>query len=177
MAQNIRLPEEAPWESCDGELNNAVATIGGNNVRVYVSGCNSTLTECKMPRGTNQTISTTFHTTSSSDRLERVIVAEFPRRIRGVKLEIPYGAAVNACPDTKKTVDSISCEQGGILANTDYTHASTFPVFANAPKAKLIVKYMLRKPMEGNPRITRRTNWKNQSGPYFVCVKIPVELI
>jgi len=174
VVQTDRLPGEAPWVPCPGVTN---MPNGASNVHVYVTSCNSTDVHCRLPKGTVQTISTTFTTNTSSPRLERTIIAQFLRKIRGRFVEVPYGGIVDACNHTKRLGDGLTCHTGGLLANTTYNHSSSFPVFANSPKITLNVRYILRAPSQESARVRRTQTWSEHPGPYFVCAEIPVEII
>lgn len=71
--------------------------------------------------------------TSSSPKVQRLIVARFPKKIKKKHVEVPYGGIIDPCPATRKD-DGLTCESSGLSENVQYTHEASFPVIANAPK-------------------------------------------
>ena len=91
------------------------------------------LSNCNKVFSFNQSIFNLLAPTSSSSKVQRLIIARFPKKIKGKHVEVPYGGIIDPCPATRKD-DGSTCENNGLSENVQYTHDASFPVIANAPK-------------------------------------------
>jgi len=170
--------EDAFWTPCERP------TLS-YDVSVDIDICNATELEvCALARGSVANFSIFFTpnvSLPSNVSIERVIIAKFPKLLRGKQVEVMYGHPVAAENHTFRIneVESVEPEPVslvGLNQNEKYMHNYLFNVMSGAPKAQLTVRYIIRESVACRSR-KKCSNYLRHPGQLIVCIEIPISLV